>query len=222
MGQLLLNARRREVGGKSAARRLRREGLRPGVVYGLREPVPLSFDPRELKEILNTEAGENVIFDLKLEGEDEAQRSVMVKEIQRDLISGDPLHVDFLEVRMDREVTVRVPVVLRGEAPGVKEGGVLSHHVWEVEIECLPRRIPSEVAVDVSGLEIGGTIHVRDLPLGDDIRVLANPDEVVATVSRVAAEVPAEAEAPAEAEEAPEEEAAPEAEGKEAPESSEG
>ncbi len=219
MDQPVLNVKRREARGKSVARRLRREGLMPGIVYGLREPLPLSFDPKALEGILGTEAGENVIFDLKLGDEDEPQRSVMVKELQRDIPSGVLLHADFLEVRMDREVTVRVPVVLRGEAPGVKEGGVLSHHVWEVEIECLPGRIPTEVAVDVSDLKVGDAIHVKELALGDDIRVLTNPDEVVATVSMVAAEVPVEAEVPAEAEEAPEEEAAPEVE-KKAPDSS--
>ncbi len=222
MDELVLKVRRREGRGKGEARRLRREGLTPGVVYGIREPMSLSFSPRDLEKILGTEAGENVIFALQVVGGDEPNRSVMVKELQKDIVSGAALHADFLDVRMDREVTVKVPVVLQGEAPGVKEGGVLSHQIWELEVECLPRNIPREVEVDVNGLKVGEAIHVRDLSLGDAVKVLTNPDEVVATVSVVAEEVPVEAEAEAEAEEAPEAEAAPEEEKKEAPESSEG
>ncbi|MFQ5895174.1 MAG: 50S ribosomal protein L25 [Nitrospinota bacterium] len=204
MEELVLKGERRERLGKGPSRALRREGGVPAVVYGQREPLPIAVDPRVLERLLATEGGEHALLQLDLPGERPGERKAIVKELQRDPVKPRFLHVDFLEVRMDRAVRVDVPILLRGEAPGVKAGGVLSQQLRALAIECLPGLIPRAIEVDIGGLELGDTVHVRDISMPEGVEAVVDPDEPVASVTAVAEEVEevaAPAEAPAAAEE---------------------
>ncbi len=200
MERVALQVRRREEKGSSRARRLRRAGLVPGVVYGRgREPIPVAVDARALREALRTHAGMNVLIDLAVGDGDGPSATVMVKEVQRDIFRRDIIHVDFYAVDLTRTLEARVPLVFTGQPAGVAEGGVLDIHLREVVVECLPTAIPDQLTVDVSGLGVGDSIHARDLRLPPGVTLVTSEEETVASVvqPRVAEEAPAAAEAPA-------------------------
>jgi large subunit ribosomal protein L25 len=166
--EAVLEAVKRDRFGKNEAGRLRREGQVPSVLYGggaddSGKPVatPISVVPKELSRILHSESGANTLITLKLGGE---SWRVMVKDYQLDPISHSLLHADFYRVAMDKALTVTVPIVLRGESPGVKQqGGLLDFVHREIEVECLPADIPENIEVDVSGLMLNQAIRLRDL-----------------------------------------------------------
>ncbi len=215
-----LNAVLRDASGKGVARKLRRDGRIPAVLYGAHtKSLMLSIDPRALMKAVDTEAGTNTLITLRVEGATgHAQRVVMLRELQVDPIQRAPLHADLYEIRMDETITVSIPVRVVGKAPGIEEGGILEQGLRELEIECLPGNIPPEVEVDVSGLAIGDSIPVSDLKLPEGVKVLTDATTTVAAVTTPAAEevpvVPAEAEAVAVEGAVPEGEAAPAAEAK--------
>jgi len=197
-----LTAERRTERRKAAAERLRRAGRIPAVLYGEGDPLLLSVSPKELQAALG--AGENVIINLqvKMDGGVET-RKVLVKELQTDPVWGRPLHADFLGISMTREIVVKVPVELTGTPVGVAaKGGILEHALWELEVKCLPAAIPDRITLDVSGLDLGDALHVKDLKVPEGAAVETDPDQVVAMVSapRVEAEEPVAPEAPAEPE----------------------
>jgi len=166
--ETVLEAITRTRFGKNEAGRLRREGFVPSVLYGgqpgeggKREALPISVDPKALLRILHSQSGANTIITLALGTE---SPKVMLKEYQLDPISRQLLHADFYRVAMDKAITVTVPVVLRGEAPGVKQqGGLLDFVHREIEIECLPADIPEHIDVDVSELMLNQSIRLRDI-----------------------------------------------------------
>lgn len=182
MDNLILEVEPRQDTGKSAARRLRREGKVPGVVYGIQEPSPVTVNPKELEKIFSSDAGENAIIQLEVAGQAKTERPVIVKELQRDAMSDQIVHADFLEIRMDQKIRVDVPLVFEGESPGVKLGGILSVLLRELEVECLPNAIPSEILVEISGVEIGDVIHVRDLTLPGAVELVTDVDDPIVTV----------------------------------------
>lgn len=208
MENLSLSVGKRAQTGKSGARAVRRAGKIPGVVYGIKDATPLAISPKELEVLLGTRAGANVVFQLDVEGEAKSDRPVIVKELQRDSMRGDIIHADFLEIRMDEKIQVAAPLSLSGEAPGEKMGGTLSQLLRELEISCLPNAIPEQIEVDISEVDIGDVIHVRDLQLPEGVELVADPDDPVLTVM-----------APVEEEEEVEDElVGAEAEGEDAPE----
>jgi large subunit ribosomal protein L25 len=175
-----LVAQPREDTGKGAARRLRAKGLVPAVVYGHgMDPVHLTIDARELLHLLHTDAGTNVLVDLRV---DHNQLLAIPREIQRDHIKGQFIHVDFLQVARDEKITVDVPVHLTGESHGVKEGGVVEHHLWTLQVECLPQDVPTAIEADISDLGINDSLKVEALPGGDKFTILTSLDEVVVSV----------------------------------------
>lgn len=190
--------------GKGEANRLRRVKRIPGIVYGgAKGPIPVTVNPAEL--LLALTGGENVLINLALQGGAQPEtHMVIVKELQLDPVRGRPLHADFLEISMERKIRVEVPLTLTGEPVGVKtKGGILGHQLRQLHVECLPLQIPESLSVDVSGLDVGNAVHVRDLTVGEGIRVLDDPERVIASVTVAAAEeapVVAEEEAPAEPE----------------------
>lgn len=192
MEELVLKGQVRTQIGKGAAKKLRRQRLIPAVVYGgTSGPTAVTVSPFEMMKLLGSGAGENVLISLALDGESEQLRTVILKALQRDPVRGGPLHADFLEVSMQRKIKVQIPVRLVGEAIGVKlNGGLLEQHLREVSVECLPGAIPSHIQVDISHLNLGHGIHVRELTVGGDIKVLEDPARPVVTVlvQRVAAE----------------------------------
>jgi large subunit ribosomal protein L25 len=190
--------------GKAEAKRLRRATRIPGIVYGgPRGPIPVTINPGELQAALA--AGDNVLINLALQGAAQPEtHRVIVKALQLDPVKGRPLHADFLEISMARKIRVEVPLALTGEPVGVKaKGGILGHQLRQLQVECLPLNIPERITVDVSALDVGNAIHVRDLTVGEGIRILEDAERVIASVTMAAAEeVPAavEEEVPAEPE----------------------
>jgi large subunit ribosomal protein L25 len=188
----ILEAKKRETFGKNEARRLRREGLIPGVVYGgaTREGTAVAVNPKELLRILRSESGVNTLINLKLDG---ADARVLVKEYQLDPIEKKLLHADFYRLAMDKLLTVTVPVVLRGEARGVKQqGGLVDFVHREIEVECLPTDIPERIEVDVSELLLNQSVRVRDLPESPKWKATSEPDMMIVHVVAPKAEAVAE------------------------------
>jgi large subunit ribosomal protein L25 len=177
---------------KNHARRVRREGLIPAVIYGAGEPsVAVAVDPKIITRILHSEAGHNTIFDLAIENG--ATGKAMIVDWQNEPIKGHLLHIDFKRIAMDKAMRVSVPVTLVGTATGVKnQGGILSQVLHEVEIECLPGDIPSHIDVDITNLELNQAIHISDLPHSDKIKFLGEEDAVVANVTIVKEEAATE------------------------------
>lgn len=198
MERASFNVEKRERLGKGGARSLRRDGFIPAVIHKGGNSLPVKLSGKELSRFISRSAGEQVIVDLKVDGD---TRQVILKDFQMDPVSGDLLHVDFQEISATELLRVMVHVVIKGEAIGVKrDKGLLQHGLREIEIECLPDQIPGHIEVDVTNLLIGHSIHVRDLSLGEGVRILSNPDEVVASVVGVKGEVTVESEAAAAAE----------------------
>jgi len=178
-----ITADAREIKGKKV-RFLRRQGITPAHIFGHGiEPVALQCDTVELKKVL-AQAGTTGIVGLKL-GKAKKLRNVMVREVQREPRSGELLHVDFYQVRMEEKLKVDVPIIVVGEAPALKmKENFLTHELTNLTIECLPDAIPSRVEVDVSVLEEADQgIHVEDISLGEEIAVLNNPEQLVVKVS---------------------------------------
>ena len=183
MEELVLEAEVREGKGKSYAKKLRKDGLIPAVVYGVDEPVSIQLDPEVLYSLLNTPAGSNVVFKLKVTGEKKKERSVIVKDLNYNVMNDSYVHVDLLEIRMDQKITVSVPIVLEGEAVGIKMGGVLSQVLRELEVECLPVDIPEQIMLDISDVDIGGVLHVRDISIPGNVSLLNVIDDPVLSIT---------------------------------------
>ncbi|MGH9510599.1 MAG: 50S ribosomal protein L25 [Terriglobales bacterium] len=191
----LLEAQPREGGNKNDARRVRRGGKVPGVLYGAgKDSLSVSLDPRQVLRILHSQTGHNTIFDLALDGGERSK--AMIVDWQYEPIKGALLHIDLKRIAMDRALTVKVPIVLKGEAAGVKQqGGILEQILREVEIECLPSDIPSAIEADVSELVMGKVLRVSDLPHGQRLTFLTDENQPVAHVVSVKEEVVATPEA---------------------------
>jgi large subunit ribosomal protein L25 len=200
----ILEAEARVAGNKGHARRVRRDGKIPAVVYGAgKDSTPVSVDPRQVSRILRSETGHNTIFDLALSGEN---IKAMIVDWQYEPIKGHLLHIDLKRIAMDKALRVNVPILLKGEALGVKtEGGILEQILREVEVECLPGDIPGHIDADVSHLVFGTVLRVSDLPHIEKVKFLTDEhqpvahvisikEEVVATPEAVAAEAGAPAE----------------------------
>jgi large subunit ribosomal protein L25 len=174
----------REGLGSPESRRLRREGFVPGVLYGDGEPVAISIAERELRRALTGAGGLHAILDVEIDGKGETHASIL-KEYQVHPVRGVVTHVDLQEVRLDQAIQASVTVLLLGgeDAPGVREGGVLSQPLREVTVEALPLEVPEHLDLDVSGMEIGGTLRMSDLTAPDGVTLLDDPELVVATVT---------------------------------------
>lgn len=203
MSETTVEVKQRDDTGKNANRRLRAAGGIPAVVYGGgKDPIAISVEKNDIHELLKQAGGENAVFLLKLAGTGKA-RHTMVREVVVDPISRQIIHIDFQRVLMTEKVKVQVPIELVGVPEGVKnQGGVLDFITREVELECLPGDIPPQLELDVSTLEVGDHLQMKDLVLPAKVELLEEPERVVASVahSRVAQEVEA-AEAEAEGEE---------------------
>ena len=219
--EVTLQAEARAGTGKGVTRKLRAAGKVPGIVYGRgMDPVSVAIDRHLLTKAFKTDAGRNVLIDLEVDGE---TYLTLARELQRDPIRGTIVHVDFLKIARDVAIEVDVPIHISGESPGVKEGGVIEHHLWSVRVSCLPGNVPERIDADVSRLVIGDMVRVADLVVPEGVTVITEPTEavlgvVVPQILKVEEEVPAEAaeavegEVPAEGVEGEAEAAAPAAE----------
>src|SRR3989454_1219609 len=195
MAEIVVNAKTRDERGKNAARRLRREGMIPGVVYGGKgDNVAVAVDPKALQKVLRSEAGRNAILKLDIAGK---SANAILKSWQVDPIKETFLHADFYRIAMDVAIRVTVPVVAKGEARGVKvDAGILEMVLREIELECLPGDIPERIEVDVTDLGINGAARVSDLLVSAKVKVLQAPDQVVVHVVSVKEEAVPTAAAP--------------------------
>jgi large subunit ribosomal protein L25 len=199
--ETVVEAQPRAARGKNEARRTRRQGLIPAIVYGaFKDPQSISVNPKDILKIIRSRTGHNSIFDLNVDGIE--RTPVIVADEQYDPIKGSLLHIDLKRIDLSRKLRVSVPVHVTGEAKGVKQqGGVLDVVTRAIEIECVPDDIPDQFAVDVTELTIGTNIRVSDLPVKEGVRVLTSPDAVIAHVVGIKEEAaPAEVAAPAAAE----------------------
>ena len=180
MAALSLTVEKREEFGKGPAKRLRKAGKVPAILYGEgKEPVPLQVDGKRIGELLHTAKSANAIFELNMAGTD-MKRSVMIREITRHPIRPGVEHCDFIRISMDKIVTVSVPVSSVGISPGVKDFGGISEFITrQLTVQCLPGDIPEQIQVDVSKLNIGDSIRVSDLQLPDTYKVTDDPHVVV-------------------------------------------
>ena len=184
MEQVSLEAKPRDGKGKVLAKQLRQQGLIPAIIYGAGiKSESLVINQKEFKKVLHTAAGGNVLISLKVLGGDGSKdHTVIIKEIQHEPLHGDILHIDFNEISLTQLITVSVPITGKGESPGVKEGGVMDFVLRELEVKCLPTDIPQHIDVDVSALNIGDSIFVRDVVLPAGVKVLNQPELTVVTV----------------------------------------
>lgn len=189
MERVTLSVEKREKLGKGGARSLRRSGIIPAILYKGGNSLPVQLSAKELSKFISKTAGEQVIVNLQFPDD---TKQAIVKDYQVDPVMGNLLHVDFQEISATEAIRVMVPVVIKGEAIGVKrDKGILQHGLREIEIECLPDKIPGHIDVDVTNMGLGQSIHVSDLKLGEGIKILTDPDEVLATVVAVKEEVAA-------------------------------
>lgn len=203
-GGIVLEVDSRSETGSAASRRMRRAGRIPGNVYGLdRPPFKVAVDPRRIEELLRLESGVNTVFRLTLAGE-QRTRDAMIKELQRDPVSGLPMHVDFVRVDVTKLVQVSVPVRLVGLATGVKnEGGIVDFITRSVHVECLPTEIPQHFDIDISELHLNQHVSISNLSVPAGVRILDALDHVLAAVVAPKAEeeaAPAEVAEPTEPE----------------------
>jgi large subunit ribosomal protein L25 len=174
----------REARGSAASRRLRREGLIPGVLYGRgKPPHPFCVPERELRKALTGPAGLHAILDVVLDGQKTTHASIL-KDYQADIITGRLAHIDLQEVRLDQPIQAQVVIELVGEAQGSVEGGVLSQVSREINVEALPLEVPERIEVDVTAMQMGDTLRLADVPEPEGVKFLDDPDEtVIATVT---------------------------------------
>lgn len=181
MAEVTLKAIRRDDTGKGAARRARAAGRVPAIVYGQGiEPMAIEVDRREFVTALHTDAGMNVLLNIEVDG---GSTTALTRELQQDPVRGTLLHADFVKIDLKQEVEVEVPVHLVGESPGAKEGGVLEHPLFTINVRCLPMNVPESIDADISGLEIGDALRVSELTAGRDFQILNDPDTVIASVA---------------------------------------
>lgn len=182
MDEIRIQAEKRVGTGKGVARKLRKQGVIPAVIYGKDvEPVPLAISDRQWRLTQHHVKSNTIIkIDVK-DGDTTQERPVMLKETQRG-IAGDVLHVDFLQVSMERSVQVEIPIHLTGDPIGVVKGGVIEQHLRTIMVESLPGQIPDSIEIDISKLDIGDSIHVNEVSL-PGTRLLEHPDVAIVGVT---------------------------------------
>lgn len=194
MERITLNVEKREETGKGVARSLRRAEMIPAVLYRGGGSFPIKVPKKEMTQFINSTSGEQVMVNLLFK--DGENKLALMKEFQIEPTKRELLHADFFEVSLTEKLKVSVHVVTTGEAIGVKrDKGILQNLLREIEIECLPDKIPGHIKVDVSGLEIGQSLHVGDIMVGEGIKVLTDSGEVIANVIAPLVEEAAPAEA---------------------------
>jgi large subunit ribosomal protein L25 len=207
MATIQLDSKKRTMTGKGSARKLRSGGRLPVILYGPEtSPIMLSLDYKQLQKILRGKSAENIIFDLKIDsnGIDQSRR-VMIKELQKDPVTRDYLHVDFYEISMEKELEVDIPVYLVNTPIGVSEGGILEHIRRELKILCMPTNLVDKIEIDVSGLAIGQSLHIEDIDLPPGLKSIEDRDLTIATVGAPTIEEEVEEEIEEEGEEEGEE-----------------
>ena len=193
--QLELTVQKRTTTGKRRIRRLRATGTIPGIVYGKQtKPLAVAVNAGAFAKLLHSKAGEHALVTLRMEDDHGWSKPALLQAVQHDPVNGHVTHIDFHTIALTERLKVKVPLLLKGEAVGVKqEGGVLEHFLREIEVECLPTEIPANLEFDISAMKIGETIHVRDLAPPKQIKITSDPESPIASVQKPKEEKPEEA-----------------------------
>ena len=173
----------RTLSGKGGARQTRRNGNVPGVLYGLSaDPVRLQVDAREFETLLQGDQGEHAMLQLEFEDRPELNGPAMIKEVQHHPVRDNAVHTDLQRIDLSKRIHTVVPIRLEGHSRGVIEGGVIDHQTREVEVSCLPMEVPDAFPISIEEMDIGDSIHVRDLVIPDNIELLTSGDRALAAV----------------------------------------
>lgn len=167
---IVITAKPRNKTGRGESRRARVDGFIPAVIYGKGiDTTHLLLGEKEIKKTLHRVSGESVLMTLRIEGEKAGPYPVIIKEIQEDPATSRILHIDFKSISLTEKIKIKVPVSAKGESPGVKAGGILEYILREIEVECLPKDIPEKIEINISALEIGDTVHIKDLTFASGV-----------------------------------------------------
>ena len=209
MAKSTLDVEERQANGSNSARRLRRDGMVPGNVYGLdRPPFPVQMTPQSIDKVLALKSGQNTVLTLQMSTRD-VRREVIIRDLQRDPVTDRVIHVDFLRIDPTKAIEVQVPVELKGVPVGVRiDGGILDVITREVTVSCLPKDIPDELSVDISELHVNQHVSVSDLKLGEGVTMVGDAGATLAVVVSQRAEEESPAEGGGEGESAGEAESA--------------
>ena len=190
MEQFELNATVRKTTGNSPARELRRGGQIPAVLYGPQtEPVLLSVNIKELEQVFKKGNIGSIILNLVIQNGKKFTKPAMIKELQSHPVSGNFLHVDFYEIDMQRKINVMIPVIIKGHSKGVEAGGLLQIIRREIEVLCMPGDIPEAFEIDITDLDVGDSVHIEEIPLGENIEIPADVNFTILTIVSPKAEV---------------------------------
>jgi large subunit ribosomal protein L25 len=183
MEKIKITAQTREQIGKQPTKKARRIGNIPGIIYGRGSNVAVSVAPAGMKTLRGIRFSANTIIDMEMMRDSHLDIiPVLIKEVQYNPVTEEVMHFDFLRIALDEKIRVKIPVALKGEAQGVKEGAVVSHMLRELEVEALPVDIPSKVELDISSLSLGRSLHVSDIKLADNVKILTAAIETIVTV----------------------------------------
>ena len=185
MEKILLKAEKRLEKGKGAARTLRRQGLLPGVLYKKDSSTPIKLQRKEFVKLMSSGIAEHTLIAMELTDNksNKTEHLSLIKDYQLDPVRNELLHVDFIEISMEKKIKITIPVVIIKEPIGIKKGGIMQQIMRELQIECLPADIPDKIEVDASALDIGHSLHVRDIAVREGLKILSDPQAVTVTVS---------------------------------------
>ncbi len=182
-----IKGEKREVFGKNASRRLRRNGMIPVILYGAKDVnIPLTLNKKDVFQILRSESGENTVFEVSFNSE---TMNAMIKDLQKNLVTDEIIHADLIQIALDKAIRVSVPVVTVGDAVGVKtEGGFVDFINREIEIECLPKDIPEQIEIDISELHLRQSFKVEEVVLPGEIKLISDPETILFHIEEPAKE----------------------------------
>ncbi len=185
MQKVVFKAEKRDEIGKGRARSLRRQGMLPAVLYAAGASTPIKIQSKEVTKLMSSGGGEHVLINIELSDDKKEKKDhwALVKDYQLDPIRNELLHVDFIEISLEKKIKITTPIIITKEPMGIKKGGILQQLMRDIEIECLPTQIPEGIEVDASSLDIGHTLHVSDLAVKEGIKIISDPKEVIMTVT---------------------------------------
>lgn len=183
MKQVTLKAMKREKTGKETAKKLRKAGFIPAILYGKEiEPIAFALSYSEFEKVYNRYKGEAVIYTLEISNGEVLRKQAILKEYQRHPVTDKFIHLDFQAIEEGHTVELEVPIEFVGKPVGITKGGILEIMIHELTIECLPKDIPDKIIVDISHLDIGDSLHVKDIKVPENLKIKDHPEETVATV----------------------------------------
>ena len=183
MNQVVLPAQKREKVGKEICKKLRKQGKIPAIIYGPGiEPLPIAVNFNEFEKVYNRYKGETVLYLLEVANGETQKYQCILKELQRDPVTDRVIHLDFYAVSTESVIEIEVPIEFVGRPVGLTKGGILEIFMHKLTVECLPTAIPDKIVVDISHLDLGDSLHVRDIKVPEGVKIKDRPEETVCTV----------------------------------------